>query len=80
MTTEERFERIERVLTAIAESQVKTEDNVDRITAAVGKLADTVATHDSQIEQLLAIAEENQKNWRQLHHEWQAYLRTIRPQ
>ena len=66
MTTEERFERIEH--------------NLDRLTTVVGTLAGAAAAHDTQIEQLLAIAEENQKNWLQLQREWQAYLKTIRPQ
>jgi hypothetical protein len=65
MTTEERFDRIEKVLTALAEAQVKTEDNVDRITAALGQLAETVASHDRQIDTLV--------------RQWQAYLTTIRP-
>jgi hypothetical protein len=37
-------------------------------------------SHDRQIEALLAITEENSRNWEQLRREWQAYLKRIPPQ
>jgi archaellum component FlaC len=57
----------------------RIEQNLERLTAVVSTLANTTVAHDTQIEQLLAIAEENQNNWKQLQREWQAYLNTIHP-
>ncbi len=37
-------------------------------------------SHDRRIEALLAITEENARNWEQLRREWQAYLKRIPPQ
>jgi uncharacterized protein YhaN len=79
MTTEERFQR--------------TEENLDRLTNVVGTLTASVAAHDSQIEALITISENQAKaaekqaaetqalkeRFDSLIREWQAYLRTIHP-
>jgi hypothetical protein len=70
MTTERRFQRIEQVLTAMAEAQVKTETTLDKVVVSI-------AAHDNQIHQLVEISERNQRNWEQLQREWQAYLSRI---
>ena len=51
--------RLEQVMTALAEAQVKTEESTDRLNLAMAELA---------------------QSQRDLAHQWQAYLSTIRPQ
>ena len=65
MTTEERFTRIET--------------NLDKLTGVVATLAETVVAHDNQIEGLIAAGVDQKKAIEALTREWQAYLRTIRP-
>jgi chemotaxis regulatin CheY-phosphate phosphatase CheZ len=55
-------------------------DNLDRLTQVVNTLAVTAATHDDQIEALIAVGERHEAQIQSLVREWQAYLRTIRPQ
>jgi hypothetical protein len=64
-----------------------TEEKIERLTGVVESLAASVVAHDNQIEKLIVIAEkhatesaEQKEEIRQLVREWQAYLRTIRPQ
>ena len=53
------------------------EERLDRLTGIVDSLASTVVSHDNQIEALIKIAEDNQRAWRDLHRQWQAYLNTL---
>jgi nitrate reductase NapAB chaperone NapD len=59
---------------------VTVEEQIERLTGIVGALASTVVHHDDQIGKLIQVAEEQKKRMDQLIREWQAYLRTIRPQ
>jgi len=58
--------RLEQVMTALAEAQVKTEESTDRLKQDMAGLARAMAE--------LAVSQ------RDLQRQWQAYLSTIRPQ
>jgi len=53
MTTEQRFERIENVLTTIAEAQLKTEENVLRIEKTIAATAEAAAASERRILSLI---------------------------
>jgi hypothetical protein len=78
--TTQRIDRIEAALEKSALASARTEANLDQLTKVVAAIAASVAAHDEQIEQLVKISEENARAWQQLRKEWQAYLRTLRPQ
>jgi outer membrane murein-binding lipoprotein Lpp len=66
---------------------VTVDEKIERLAGIVETLAATVASHDDkieahdrQIDALIAFAEQQKEEIRQLVREWQAYLRTIRPQ
>jgi ABC-type transporter Mla subunit MlaD len=66
---------------------VTVDEKIERLAGIVETLAGTVAAHDDkieahdrQIDALIAFAEQQKEEIRQLVREWQAYLRTIRPQ
>jgi len=69
----DRLDRIE----AIA---LNTAANLDKLTQVAAAIAASVAAHDGQIEKLVEISEANTREWQQLRKEWQAYLKSIRPQ
>lgn len=60
--------------------EMTTEEKIERLTNIVNALASSVVAHDNQIEKLITIAEKHEGEMQQLIREWQAYLRTIRPQ
>jgi len=66
---------------------VTTEEKLDRLTGIVESLATSVVHHDNQIDSLITFGEqlkvalqEQKERMDQLSREWQAYLRTFRPQ
>ena len=80
MTTEEKLDRLTNIVGDIG-------NGLKQLTGAVGTLAETVAAHDDkieahdrQIEALIDVGLKQKEEISQLVREWQAYLRTIRPQ
>ncbi len=57
-----------------------TEEKLDRLAQIVTALAESVVHHDNQIEALIQVGERHEAQIQQVVREWQAYLRTIRPQ
>ena len=60
------------------------DQRLDKLTAVVETLAETVVAHDNQIEALLRIAEKHAQNIAELtqatanlEKQWQAYIRTL---
>jgi hypothetical protein len=73
MTTEEKLDRLTGIVGHIGEG-------LDHLTGVVGTLAASIVAHDAQIEGLIQAAEKQKAQLELLQKEWQAYLRTIRPQ
>jgi len=65
MKTIERLDRIEISLE-------KQSQNLDKLSQVTGAIAASVAAHDGQIENLIRVAEKQQKEWEHLRREWQA--------
>ena len=85
MTTEERQSRLEQVMTALAEAQVKTEDAIVRLEAAqaktdakVGQLADTMNALAAHVDTLTTRVAELAQAQLKTELQFQAYL-TTRP-
>jgi len=64
-----------------------TEEKLDKLVSIVNTLAETVVHHDNQIDALIKVGERHeeqiqnvQRQVENLVREWQAYLRTLRPQ
>lgn len=70
MTIDQRLEALTR------NSEIQHE-SIKRLEGVVSTLATTVVAHDNQIEQLIAVAEENKRQWQDLQRQWQAYLNTL---
>lgn len=93
-TNAQRIDRIEAALEQTAELGRNTAARLDQTNAALDRLTQVTApiaasavAHDEQIEHLIAIGEKHQERLDQLtqdvqhlSREWQAYLKTIRPQ
>ena len=63
MTTEERFQRIEGILEALAASVVARDNQIEAHTKQIGALIDLAAEHH--------------KTTANLEKQWQAYLNTL---
>jgi chromosome segregation ATPase len=73
MTIDEKLE--------ILHDSIKSLENIAAIhQASLESYEGSIKAHDRQIEALLAITQENARNWEQLRREWQAYLKRIPPQ
>jgi hypothetical protein len=84
MTTEERFERIERILESLAASVVARDNQteahgrqIDGLINLASKLTNSIVAHDQQIGVLLELAEKHEKAIANLEKQWQAYLNTL---
>jgi chromosome segregation ATPase len=62
--------RLEQVMTALAEAQVKTEESTDRLNLAMAELAKAQAKTEAEVAMLSA-------ETRALGRQWQAYLNTL---
>ena len=65
------------VLDCKEKTTLTTEEKLDRLTGIVDALASSVVAHDSRIEALIKISEENALHWKNLERQWQAYLNTL---
>ena len=54
--------------------------NVETNAHAIAPHDDKIEAHDRQVEALITIAEQQSKKMELLQKEWQAYLRTLRPE
>ncbi|MSV28154.1 MAG: hypothetical protein EXQ52_05350 [Bryobacterales bacterium] len=52
-------------------------DLLGSVTRGLDRLTSTVTAHDAQIEALMAMSEENARNWKNLERQWQVYLNTL---
>jgi hypothetical protein len=53
------------------------DEQLERITATLRPLADTVIAHDRQIGLLIELADKHEKAITNLERQWQAYLNTL---
>jgi len=84
LTTPERLSRhdsqisrLEQVMTALAEAQVKTEDESARLHRSMNALAKAQTKTELQIAQLSQTMNELAAETRALGRQWQAYLNTL---
>jgi uncharacterized protein YgbK (DUF1537 family) len=91
MTSEERFDRIERVLERVADNQARLDDAQITAFDGIEKLAERVSDRlDKLSEKVDRLADAQAETDRQMKalglvventsRQWQAYLNTIRPQ
>ena len=70
MTVKEQLQVHDNMLRSITRTLKGVTDGLDRLT-------NTVIAHDAQIDALIAMSEENARNWKNLERQWQAYLKTL---